>query len=242
MWLRQGLDSNIFQTFVLKAARFASIFQNFIENAKIKALFRLCFDIVDITYWSTRGHPKSWQSLEDVNDPLVLCCYPVWELCSTSSSVFEMVVSNSDASHAGWSAGGGAVQSPTLLQDLTQDFPTITGWRRTYRSGEGKMWAGNLLPQVPKFSCIFSPSGIFRRINLWKNEDCAQGGIYLTPFIIPVLAYTPRPQFPCSKDSTSLNHNKRMTEFTIKNKMIMIKNKWLPIKSKGDNQWRIKDN
>jgi hypothetical protein len=27
----------------------------------------------------------------------------------------------------------------TLLQDLTQDSATLTGWRRTKRSGEGKM-------------------------------------------------------------------------------------------------------
>jgi hypothetical protein len=29
----------------------------------------------------------------------------------------------------------------TLLQDLTQDSATLTGWRRTKRSGEGKMIA-----------------------------------------------------------------------------------------------------
>ncbi len=29
--------------------------------------------------------------------------------------------------------------NPTLLQDLTQDSATPTGWRRTKRSGEGKM-------------------------------------------------------------------------------------------------------
>jgi hypothetical protein len=30
-------------------------------------------------------------------------------------------------------------RTATLLQDLTQDSATLTGWRRTNRSGEGKM-------------------------------------------------------------------------------------------------------
>ncbi len=33
------------------------------------------------------------------------------------------------------------MQEYTLLQDLTQDSATQTGWRRTHRSGEGKMIA-----------------------------------------------------------------------------------------------------
>jgi hypothetical protein len=33
------------------------------------------------------------------------------------------------------------LSNPTLLQDLTQDSATLTGGRRTHRSGEGKMIA-----------------------------------------------------------------------------------------------------
>jgi hypothetical protein len=32
-----------------------------------------------------------------------------------------------------------SIPLPTLLQDLTQDSPTLTGWQGTHRSGEGKM-------------------------------------------------------------------------------------------------------
>jgi hypothetical protein len=35
----------------------------------------------------------------------------------------------------------GVALSGTLLQDLTQDSGTLTGWRRTKRSGDGKMIA-----------------------------------------------------------------------------------------------------
>ncbi len=33
------------------------------------------------------------------------------------------------------------MEDGTLLQDLTQDSATLTGWRRTKRSGDGKMIA-----------------------------------------------------------------------------------------------------
>jgi hypothetical protein len=51
--------------------------------------------------------------------------------------------------------------SGTLLQNLTQDSATLTGWRRAKRSGEGKMIAlyGLVicsLREVPKFSGDFS--------------------------------------------------------------------------------------
>ncbi len=43
------------------------------------------------------------------------------------------------------------------------------------RENDCLIWVGNLLPQVPKFSCIFSSSGIFRRINLWKKWRVCAG-------------------------------------------------------------------
>ncbi len=64
-------------------------------------------------------------------------------------------------------------KDPSLLQDLTQDSATLTGWRRTKRSGEGKMitlycpgiyclryrsfpWSTEVFRNYRKFQVIFS--------------------------------------------------------------------------------------
>jgi hypothetical protein len=40
-----------------------------------------------------------------------------------------------------FASGVNSIKETTLLQDLTQDSATLTGWRRTKRSGDGKMIA-----------------------------------------------------------------------------------------------------
>ncbi len=63
----------------------------------------------------------------------------------------------------------------TLLQDLTQDSATLTGRRRTKRSGRGK-W---LLYMVREFASSTTKvsviTGNFRRYFLWKKKDCTAG-------------------------------------------------------------------
>jgi hypothetical protein len=79
---------------------------------------------------------------------------------------------------------------PTLLQDLTQDSATLTGWRQTKRSGEGKMialycpgiyclryrsfpWSTEVFRDQLKFSVI---AGNFRRFFLRKRESVRRVG------------------------------------------------------------------
>ncbi len=149
----------------------------------------------------------------------------------------------------------------TLLQDLTQDSATLTGWRRTKRSGEGKMIAPygpgiSLLRylnfptffEIPEFSWDLHDqseeflsyagilhssvpediSGIFRRFTLWKYErvhmvgsNAGSQGYYSTPLPLHHNYLT----WKVTKYnkfffiySTSYTHNKRMSEFAIKNK------------------------
>ncbi len=157
-----------------------------------------------------------------------------------------------------WTAG----MVCTLLQDLTQDSATLTGWRRTKRSGKGKMIAlygpGISLLRYQKFPAFFeSPefswdlhdhqseeflsyagilhssvpediSGILRRFTLWKNErvhmvgsNTGSQGFYSIPLPLHhnYLTYklTKYNKFFFIY-STSCTHNKRMSEFAIKNK------------------------
>ncbi len=98
----------------------------------------------------------------------------------------------------------------TLLQDLTQDSATLTGWRRTKRSGEGKMialycpgiyclrfrsfpWSTEVFRDQPKFSVI---TGNFQRFFLRKKRECAQSRIELRISRIPIRSSTPRPRQP----------------------------------------------
>ena len=149
----------------------------------------------------------------------------------------------------------------TLLQDLTQDSVTLTGWRRTKRSGEGKMIALygpgiSLLRylnfptffEIPEFSWdlhdhqseeFFSYagilhssvpediSGIFRRLPC-ENERVHMMGsnagsqdYYSTPLPLHHNYLTwkfPKYNILFFIYSTSCTHNKRMSEFAIKNK------------------------
>ena len=78
------------------------------------------------------------------------------------------------------------------LQDLTQVSATQTGWRRTHRSGEGKMIAfygrGICSLRYRSFPAFFRLPEFSGELTCEKNEECAQGGIDLMPFRLPVLA------------------------------------------------------
>jgi hypothetical protein len=54
------------------------------------------------------------------------------------------------------------------------------------------IWAGNLRPQVPKFSVI---TGNFRRFLLWKKEGCACWDDLSSSGLL-FLSSTPRPRLP----------------------------------------------
>ncbi len=93
----------------------------------------------------------------------------------------------------------------TLLQDLTQDSATLTGWRRTKRSGEEKMIAlycpGIYCLRYRSFTwsteVLFSVNtGNFRRFFLRKKRESAQGRIELKVLGLPILSSTPRPRQP----------------------------------------------
>jgi hypothetical protein len=49
------------------------------------------------------------------------------------------------------------------MRDDLRDFPTISGWRRTYRSGEGKM--------IARYGREFAPSGteVFLHFFAFRN-------------------------------------------------------------------------
>jgi hypothetical protein len=96
-----------------------------------------------------------------------------------------------------------AAQVTTLLQDLTKDSATLTGWRRTKRSGEGKMIA-LYCPEIyclryrsfPGSTEVSVITGNFRRFFLQKKKEYAQGKIELTISGLPILSSTPRPRLP----------------------------------------------
>ncbi len=88
---------------------------------------------------------------------------------------------------------------PTLLKDLTQDSATLTGWRRTKRSGEGK----RITLYCPGIYCLryWFPWSTevfrnFRRFFLRKKRERAQGRIELTISCIPILSSTTRLRLP----------------------------------------------
>ncbi len=74
---------------------------------------------------------------------LLLMCLFIW--CRTYSNDLDAGKSISRAKFQGPTPSNGPsngfVPHHTLLQDLTQDSATLTGWRRSHRSGEGKMIA-----------------------------------------------------------------------------------------------------
>jgi hypothetical protein len=104
----------------------------------------------------------------------------------------------------------------TLLQDLTQDSATLTGWRRTKRSGEGKMitlygpgifsLAFRSFPQSPEFSGVFYCEKM-KTVQLGRLEPSTLGTL--------ILSSTTTPRLPCihiAKCSNTKRRNSRKNE------------------------------
>ena len=78
-----------------------------------------------------------------------------------------------------------------------KDSATLTGWRRSQQSGEGKMipllGPGIYTPNYRAFPVFTEFSG---DLLCAKKERVTQCRIELTLFRLLILSYTPRPQLP----------------------------------------------
>ncbi len=104
---------------------------------------------------------------------------------------------------------------PTLLQlqDLTKDSVTLTGWRRSHRSGEGKIislygrWI--CFPRYRRFPEFFAFRNFPEIYPVKKLRICA--GWDRTSFSMLILGHTPRPRLPCmERHSTFCIYKKKI--------------------------------